>query len=271
MDPQSQVKERYENFIKSRQIQGNIQQPVNSSKPHHPFNKFYGLGLMLGVLILLPVTFVLLRSNTYDKGVSTTISSATNISDQELTNELILMQQRNISDDQVKKQAIRNILLKRAAKKELAQQVASLDSNYALSIFATESELEKKVVTSRTVEYVNVYIVPDKNLITKQKVALENLTFIKNELQKGRNMKTSYANLVKKLGKDPKYSVVENAYITKESAFLPEYITAIFKLNKGGISPVINAKGTNYMVVKATNAVNTKYNSFSSWEKDNLK
>lgn len=75
MDPQSQFKKRYDEFIKMRQIQ--LQKGVVPlSKTRHPFNKFYLLGLLIGAALVLPIVSTILSSNT-DNGNQTIIATQT--------------------------------------------------------------------------------------------------------------------------------------------------------------------------------------------------
>lgn len=274
MDPQDQFKQRYNNFIAQRQQQvTGVNNP--QSKTRSPFNKFYALGIIVGIVIILPAVFLFLKQNSYNgsSGISSTNAS---ISSSELTSELkqIVGSADAKTDPQIVKTAERNILMRRAAQKlgVLPASIASESkTNYALTQFSNQQALEKKVISSRTIDFVNVYITPVGNYSSVQTDVSDNLTFIRNELIAGKSIKTAYASLVAKLGSDPKYRVEENFYLTKASGWNPVYVSALFAAKKGDITQVIDAKGTNYMVAKIKNAVDSKYSSFATWEKANLK
>lgn len=277
MDPNDQSRKRYDDFIIQRQqATTGVNNP--QSKNRSPFNKFYAIGVIVGIIIILPAVFLLLRQNTYD-GTSE-IASTEGVTSTEISAEAAQMM-GNTSDFQsnpeIIKRAKRNLLLKKAAKKlgvNSPQQIASNSNEpsiYAVDQLALEREVEKKVVTSRTVEFVSTYVIPTGNYKTVEATVKTNLEFIRQELLEGRSVTVAYANLVKKLGTDPGYNVVPNAYITPDAGYSSGFITALFKTRNGNVTSVIQSNGTDFMVAKTLNAVNTKFNSLSSWETATLK
>lgn len=277
MDPQDQFKKRYEDFIAQRQqaTAGGTTQP----KPRSPFNKFYALGIMLGIVIVLPALFLFMRQNTYRGAEIASTDGTVNIS--EINTELTLMNGISTTKEQsnpdVVKRAQRNLLLKKEAQKlgiNAPQKVAAssdVTQNYALDQLTIEKEVEKKVVTSRTADYITTFVMPSGDYKKIESQVKSNLDFIRQELRSGRSITVAYENLVKKLGQDPKYNVVQNAYITPDSGYSSGFITALFKTRTGDVTSVIQSNGTDFMVAKITKAVNTKYNSLASWEAANLK
>lgn len=276
MDPQDQFKKRYEDFIAQRQqVTTGVNNP--QSKTRSPFNKFYALGIILGIVIILPALFLFMRQNTYNGSEIASTDSTT-----ELSNELKLMMGNTVSEAQSKpetlKRAQRNIKLKKEAQKlgvSLPQQIAASSTTgpqtYSLDELTLQKALEKKVVTSRTIDFVSTYVIPTGDYKTVEAKVKSNLEFIRQELRSGRSVTVAYANLVKKLGQDPKYNVVQNAYVTPDSGYSSGFITALFKAKNGEVTQVIQSNGTDFMVAKVLGEVNTKYKSLAAWEKETIK
>lgn len=277
MDPQDQFKKKYDDFLAQRKdVVTGVNQP--QSKTRSPFNKLYALGIIVGIVIILPAVFLLLRQNTYNgtsEIASTEGATSTEIA-AEASQILGPAAPEFQNNPEVLKRAKRNVLLKKAAQKlgvSAPQKIASEtnETPYAVEQLALEREVEKKVVTSRTVEFVSTYVIPTGDYKTVEATVKTNLEFIRQELLAGRTVTVAYANLVKKLGTDPKYNVVSNAYITPDSRYSSGFITAFFKTKKGDVTPVTQSNGTDFMVAKTLNAVTTRFNSLSSWETETLK
>ncbi|MBP7832712.1 MAG: hypothetical protein KA035_02975 [Candidatus Levybacteria bacterium] len=285
MDPQSQFKQRYESFINSRKEQTQ-KATIPAVKSHHPFNKYYLFGLLIGALILLPGLFVILRNNT-QQGTPIPPASqnpqvtAEAITDDEIYQELVAMvgmeAKEALNNPDLKSQARRNILKRRALQKisstEDNTSIAQEDTpiNYSLNLLQTELDLEKAVVTSRTADYVSTYVAPNNNYSAEAKKVKDNLEYIRTQMNQGKTVTQAYEALVQRLGADPKYNISQNAYITKDSGYSSGFVTTLFRTAKGKVTPVIESNKTDFMVAKIINAVNTKYNNLAAWEKENLK
>jgi parvulin-like peptidyl-prolyl isomerase len=278
MDPQSQFKDRYEKYVQQRNSQ--MLNTVNippSSKKFSP-NKFYVLGIILGILVIAPIGAFLFLSDQLNNPTQNTVSveekSLTSLSsndeiDREMQKIWGPYYEQAKNDPKLRAAASENIQLRQAALKAGVSnsKISSAENtSYQEVQNKTEENLEKQVVNSRTIDFVSVFKNPlSTNYEQEASKAVDTLNQIRAQTTQGKNLEEAYAQVKNSASFDPTIKLFTNEYITKNSGWNPLFKDAIFMLKPGQTSQVLVSPGGAIILAYVKEANDSKYDTVNQY------
>lgn len=278
MDPQSQFKDRYEKYVQQRNSQ--MLNTVNippSSKKFSP-NKFYVLGIILGILVIAPIGAFLFLSDQLNNPTQNTVSveekSLTSLSsndeiDREMQKIWGPYYEQAKNDPKLRTAASENIQLRQAALKAGVSnsKISSAENtSYQEVQNKTEENLEKQVVNSRTIDFVSVFKNPlSTNYEQEASKAVDTLNQIRAQTTQGKNLEEAYAQVKNSASFDPTIKLFTNEYITKNSGWNPLFKDAIFMLKPGQTSQVLVSPGGAIILAYVKEANDSKYDTVNQY------
>lgn len=266
MDPQQQFKDRYNKFIEGRN-----QQIVKAQTPppqkRTPINKFYALGILAGIIIILPITFLFLRQNAY-KG-ERIASSPTEVSNEALESQMRLMwgsYYDSVKDNpKIRANAKKQLIESRLNATALNQPgSSSIVEESTTDPFKIQADVMKKVLTWRNIDYAFVFIDPTS---PDYQSNVAKITYSYNLLLKylsqGKSMQEAYDTAKKDSGFFQPITITRNFLAYKESLDASLSIP-LFKYKKGQNTNIISGGGT-FIIAHINDSKDTSYSTLNQW------
>ncbi|HMS22921.1 MAG TPA: hypothetical protein PKA38_04150 [Candidatus Levybacteria bacterium] len=279
MDPQSQFKDRYEKYVQQRNSQmvntANI--PPSSPKKFSP-NKFYVLGVIIGVLVIAPVGAFLFLSDQLNTSTQNTVSveekpltgSSTKAEvDREMQKIWGPYYEQAKNDPKLRAAAAENIQIRQAAIKagiSNAKIASTGNADYQEVQNKTEDSLEKQVVNSRTINFVSVFKNPlSSNYEQETSNAVDTLNQIRAQTTQGKSLEEAYNQVKNSASFDPTIKLFTNEYVTKNSNWNPLFKNAFFMLKPGQTSQVLVSPGGSIILAQVKEANDSKYDTVNQY------
>lgn len=266
MDPQQQFKDRYKTFIEGRN-----QQIIKAQAPppqkRSPINKFYALGIILGIVIILPITFMFLRQNAY-KGEQIA-SSPTVVSEEALDSQMKLTWGEYYdsvkNDPKIRANAKKQLIEARLNATALNQPgTSSIVAESTTDPFKVQAEVKKKVLTWKNIDYAFVFI--DPTTADYQSNATK-ITYSYNlmlkYLSQGKNMQEAYNMAKTDSGFFQPISITRNFLAYKETLD-PSLSIPLFKYKKGQNTSILSSGGT-FILAHINTTQDTSYSTLNQW------
>lgn len=273
MDPQQDFKSRYDKYIAGRNqtVSGSSSTPPKK-RTFSP-NKFYFLGIFVGILLILPVTYLYLSNQVKQSDTTQVASTPSAITDAQIDTELKQIwgpYYAQVKDNPTYiAQAKKNIQIRTAAKKEGigTSSIASSDSkNYAAAQNQLQNTVEEEVVNSRTINFVSVFKNPlSPDYARNKTLAVNSLEKIQSLIEQGETMEDAYNQAKRTPGFDQSVRYFSNEVVTKDSGWNKQFKDAIFALQPGQTTPIVISPGGSFMMGTVTAANNSPYNSLNAW------
>lgn len=275
-DPQDQFRERYNAYINQRKSQA---APViykdNPKKPKtFSPNKFYVLGIIVGLLIVAPIASFLFLSNkltTQDNKVASNNQQTTNTgpSEQQINEEMKKIWgpyyeevKNNKNYRELAKQKI--IVRQLAEKNGLTSTTASTnEDSYINNSDDLKTALTEDVVSYRKINYLTTFIAPDPNDLDEYNSTIEkaksSLTKIRNlMIDENKSMRDAFAEIKSNRNNYSSFTLQEDILVTKENHMDEPFLSKVLSSHENEISPVIDSYGSIFMF-QVTEARNTPY------------
>lgn len=279
MDPQSQFKDRYEKYVQQRNSQmvntANI--PPSPPKKFSP-NKFYVLGIIIGVLVIAPVGAFLFLSDQLNTSTQNTVSveekpltgSSTKAEiDREMQKIWGPYYEQAKNDPKLRAAAAENIQIRQAAIKagiSNAKIASTGNADYQEVQNKTEDSLEKQVVNSRTIDFVSVFKNPlSSNYEQETSNAVDTLNQIRAQTTQGKSLEEAYNQVKNSASFDPTIKLFTNEYVTKNSNWNPLFKNAFFMLKPGQTSQVLVSPGGSIILAQVKEANDSKYDTVNQY------
>lgn len=278
MDPQEEFKKRYNAYITQRSSQVTPSTPAAppKSKKFSP-NKFYFLGIIVGLLIVTPVASYLFLANRLatpsSKTASTDLVAKNQPTEQEITQEMQKVwgsyYEQAKNDPKLRASAKRNIMLRFAAVKAgvTNSSIASNeDATYSQIQNETITQLEKKVVNSRTVDFVSVFKNPLSSDYEKNKTsAVSTFNEIKTLVDEGKSLEEAYGEVKSSTGFDRDIKLFQDEYVTGDSNWNSLFKDALFALKEGETTEVLVSPGGSIILAQVKSATDTQYENVNEY------
>lgn len=278
MDPQQQFKERYNSYIEQRNSQVG---PASSSPPPSPKkyspNKFYVLGVIVGLLIIAPVVSYLFLankvSNPSSKVAENSQTSITQPSEQDIDVEMQKIwgsyYEQNKNNPKLREIAKQNLIKQRIVQQGLSQnkiQMSSIASDNPLEQAQREEDiLQQNVLTSRTLDYAFVFLNPESPTYeTDANKVKFSYDLLKKYIAEGKTMEQAY-DLAKT---DPGFFdriTITNNKVAYKNSFDKTISDKIFTYKKGQTTDIIDSGGGTFILGDITDSNDTPYATMDEW------
>lgn len=278
MDPQKQFRQRYNEYVSQRssQIIPTNSSTPSSSKKFSP-NKFYVLGIIVGLLIVAPVASYLYLTNKMTTGTSQVAenkrTTITKPSEKDIDNEMMKIwgkyYEENKNDPKLREVAKQNIIKERLIVQGIAEnkiQMSSIASDNPLDQeLRSEDALKQKVLNNKTIDYAFVFINPDSS---KYESDVEKIMYsynlIKQYIAEGDSMEKAY----ERTKIDPNFYdriTITTDKIVYEDSFDKTISDQIFKYTTGQTTNVIDSQGGTFILAHINNSNKTPYSTLEEW------
>lgn len=267
MDPQDQFKSRYNAFVEGRKQQLQKVVPPPQQK-RSPFNKFYALGIIAGIIIILPITFLFLRQNTY-KDTGSVAGDPTVVSEQALDLQLreiwgkYYNQAKN--DPKLREAAKKKLIETRLIEAELRKSgITFTASDEITNPFKVQEAVKAQTLTWRMVDYAFVFIDPtDIDYQSNKEKVTYSYNLLIEQLSLGKSMQASYNAVRNDPGFFQPITITLNRRAYK-STFDTPLSLEIFKFKKGQYTGIVTSGGT-FIVADVTDSKDTPYTTLNQW------
>lgn len=269
MDPQQDFKSRYDKYIAGRNqtISGSSSTPPKK-RAFSP-NKFYFLGIFVGVLLILPVTY-LYFANQVKPTDTTQVASTDSITNAQIDKELQQIwgpYYNSVKNDPkyrelAKKQIIQNNIINQGLKENGIVFTAESEKD---NPFKEENALATRVVNSMTIDFAFVFINPDASAY-QSNVAKVTYSYdlIKSFISQGKTMQEAYDQAKKDKGFYSRITIT-NDKLAFEDSFDPSISKKLFTYKKGETTSIINSGGGTFILAKVRDTNVTPYATLNEW------
>lgn len=272
IDPQQQFRERYDKYVASQQeLRGKAGTPAPT--PGSKISK--KVIIFLGVVAIAFGGGALYALNVNNSGPQVaTDNSAKTVTTSQVTDAEIDAELQKIwgpyysqvqNDSKYRNAAKEQVKLQHAANKlGVNQSSVSSEGDSQVSL---QDAVTAKVVNSKTVDIASIYRITGPNYAAVQKKITDSLEQIRQRVLQGQTIQSAYDKLKNTPGFYTPITIQNNVNVTQDSGWAPVFATAIFSLNVGQVTNVVNSGSGAYMVAQVVGENKTNYNSLQSFLK----
>lgn len=280
MNPQDQFKDRYQKYISERNQ--TINEPSLQSPTRKTFgpNKFYVLGIFVGILLILPVTYLYLANQMKQSSVPQVAEMPIGITNTQIDSELKTIwgpyYESAKNDLKLREAAKKNIELKNAAVNAGVTTSSKIASDETMSSYSEEQlklrqDLTEKVVTLRKINGLTTFIglIPNNqtaynSTIQRAKTSMEAIRSLM--LEKGLSLPQAFDEIKKTGGYYTKFNMQENITVTNASRWDQPFLGKIMSSKNNEISAVIQSYGS-LLLFQVLDAQDTPYKTVEEYLK----